>query len=498
MVDRLSSRFHHVLYGRRGTGKSSLLRHIQAELMTQGRLVAWADQETFKALSYPDVLVGALAEIFTQFATQLEQQAPPPAKKRLFRRSKPTPQQLLVVQLNRAVASLLDLKRAPSESQVEWTESYSTEIQDALKQSGTLGASFEGIQAGLSQDRSRSSRRTRGAEVAHRYTASKSEHLERALTSYRALMSAIGTLAPDSYIILDDFYHLREADQPNIAGYFHRAVKDTSIWLKFGSISLWTRLYAGGTPPTGVQAPHDVRELSLDRGLQQFAGSKRFLEKILAALALECDVETDKLFSGGALDRLVLAAGGVPRDYIGLVSESIAAAKNRGPSSKAGSERVIAEDVNTAAGRTVDMKFSDLQEDAGGEAHDLHRLVVDLTNHCRVSGSACFLVNTNDVALVNQVNRLQNMRFVHAIATNETLPNQRSDRYNVYVLDVSQLAAQRAWQVDFMGWTKREGRRARKLVYPPSSARSTEGSVAENQSTEIAQDDERAVVEGVD
>ncbi|SDF57395.1 hypothetical protein SAMN04487781_1922 [Cellulosimicrobium cellulans] len=497
VVDRLASRFHHALYGRRGTGKSSLLRHIESNLRSEGRLVAWADQETFKGLSYPDVLVSALAEIFQQFASQLAE-VHPEIKRKWYQIRKPalTTEQALVRELRQAVASLLDLKRAPSESEVEWTESYSSELMEAVENGTNFGGSTKGASAEHLRKRGRSSRTAEGAAIAHRYTASKAEHLERALSTYRVLMNAVGKIAPDSYVILDDFYHLREADQPNIAGYFHRAVKDTGVWLKFGSIALWTRLYAGGSPPTGLQAPHDVRELSLDRGLQQFPGSKRFLEKILAALADECNVKIPRLFSDGALDRLVLASGGVPRDYIGLVSESIAAAKNRGPSAKSGSERVIAEDVNQAAGRTVETKFNDMREDAGGESNELQKLVIDLTNHCRNSNSACFLVSASDVELVAKVNRLQNMRFVHAIASNETLPNQQSERYHVYVLDVSQLAAQRAWQVDFMGWTKREGRRARKLVFPPMSGAFT----ADPSSTEpeIAQDDARAVVGDVD
>ena len=334
-----------------------------------------------------------------------------------------------------------------------------------------------------------------GSALAQRYTATKSEHLERALITYRKLMVEIGRIAPDSFVMLDDFYHLSVTDQPAVAGYFHRAVKDTGIWLKIGSISLWTRLYSGGSSPVGLQAPHDIRELSLDRGLREFKRSKRFLEEILRALCRECDVDLAKLFSDGALDRLVLAAGGVPRDYIGFVSESIAFAKNRGPSAKPGSERVIAEDVNSAAGSSVEIKFNDMREDARGESEDLRKLVISLTDHCRSTSSACFLVNASDEALVNKVNRLQNMRFVHSIATNETLPSQKSERYHVYVLDVSQLAAQRAWQVDFMGWTKRESRRQRKLVYP-----ALKGVIEaiQGELPLLAQDDERAVVHEIE
>ena len=236
----------------------------------------------------------------------------------------------------------------------------------------------------------------------------------------------------------------RKATNARIAGYFHRVVKDTGVWLKIGSIRYWTKLYAGGSPAVGVQVPHDIRELSLDRGLLDFKSSQRFLEEILTALTEEAGVELDKLFAPGARDRLVLASGGVPRDYIGLVSEAIAVAKNRGRSAKSGTQRVIAEDVNEAAGRTVETKLNDLDVDAGDDAQTLRGLVVDITNHCRRTGSACFLADFRDEELIRQLNRLQNMRFIHSLDMNESLPDPQSSRYNVYLLDVSQLAAQTA------------------------------------------------------
>ncbi|MEZ0367396.1 hypothetical protein ACAG26_27385 [Mycobacterium sp. pUA109] len=122
VVDRLASGFHHILYGRRGTGKSSLLRRIESERRASGHLVAWADQETFKGLSYPDVLVGTLAEVFSQFANQLDDNDGAVPKKRFWQRRRPNPRQLLAQQLQQAVAALIDLQRAPSESEIEWTE----------------------------------------------------------------------------------------------------------------------------------------------------------------------------------------------------------------------------------------------------------------------------------------------------------------------------------------------------------------------------------------
>ena len=104
------------------------------------------------------------------------------------------------------------------------------------------------------------------------------------------------------------------------------------------------------------------------------------------------------------------------------------------------------------------------------------------------------MIDSSNTELVDMTNRLQNMRFVHLVATNETVPNQASDRYNVYVLDVSLLAAQRAWQVDFMGWETRAGRRARKLIFDGKPAAPSAGL----DDIDIAQDDSRAIVSDVE
>ena len=503
VLDRLASSFHHVVYGRRGTGKSSLLRHIEAERTADQHLVAWADQETYMGLEYPDVLVSTLADSFADFAEQLRKRdAADGARERTrqWRRRQSTEVGQVASQLEHAVAQLLSLKQMPSESQIEWTASFSQQATHSRQTDSDVGAAkgWFSLKWGRNKRSERSA--ASGEQLSQRFVATKAEHLEKAVPTYRALMKSVTKVSSDSFIILDDFYRLREDDQPRIAGYLHRSVKDTGVWLKLGSIRYWTRLYAGGSPSFGLQVPHDIRELTLDRNLPDFNTSKRFLEQILEALAEEAGVDTSALFSDGARDRLVLASGGVARDYIGLASESIAIAKNRGPSAKAGTERVIAEDINEAAGRTVDVKYADLEEDAGADAAELRELVIELTTHCRRTRSACFLVDFRDKNLVTQMNRLQNMRFVHAIDSNESLPDQHSSRYNVYVLDVSQLAAQRAWQVDFMGWTKREKRRARKLVFPNvegESAISARGE-QEQEPEQLSIDDALAVVGSVD
>ena len=85
------------------------------------------------------------------------------------------------------------------------------------------------------------------------------------------------------------------------------------------------------------------------------------------------------------------------------------------------------------------------------------------------------------------------MRCVHATAEHESVPDPDSSRYHVYLLDVSQLAAHRAWKADFLGWINHEKRRARKLVFKPVAT------PTELEDSEIGEaEDEDAIVGNTD
>jgi hypothetical protein len=137
--ERLSSRFHHVLFGRRGSGKSSLLRKIQSEKRMQGRPVAWVDQEVLMNLAFPDVLVSTLEQIFSDFAQQIEDGIAPPPDRHWWRRSTPpTAEWLLVGELRIVVSKLAELKSAPDGSDIEWTATSTDSLTATASSGGSL------------------------------------------------------------------------------------------------------------------------------------------------------------------------------------------------------------------------------------------------------------------------------------------------------------------------------------------------------------------------
>ena len=81
---RATSRQHHIVFGRRGAGKTSLLRKAAADLTIDRRPIAYVDLEPYKGHRYPDVLISVLVATFTSFTDWLETAAVNPATKKSF------------------------------------------------------------------------------------------------------------------------------------------------------------------------------------------------------------------------------------------------------------------------------------------------------------------------------------------------------------------------------------------------------------------------------
>jgi energy-coupling factor transporter ATP-binding protein EcfA2 len=451
--------FHHLIYGRRGSGKTSLLRHLERELQSERRVTVWIDEELFMALSFPDVLVSSVLEVMRSARSALARDdgARSGFGSLLRRRKRNGDRELTLQSLDRAVANLETLKHLPNDRTVEWTRTVGAgSTLDAL---GVVGA---GPIKGKLGETTQTSESVTAAETV---VSSKEEYLERSLGEFRSLIHTAASAHDGGFVCLDEFYRVKRDDQPLVLGYMHRLVKDTGLWLKVGSVRYWTTPYRGGSPPRGMQPTQDANVISLDRGLQLVGSTRTFLETILGNIAHPVDVNPAVLLTPGALRRLVLASGGVPRDYLRLTGEAIKHARNRGPSDKVGSDKVMAEDVNSAAGQTAEAKLDDLREDAPTETAELEKLLEDLAEFCRHNKAAYFLVDSQDATLAAKVDQLQDLRFVHLLFDGETVPDFGSRRHRVLLLDVAYLSVRRALQVDFEGWDDRSKRRRRNLVY---------------------------------
>lgn len=473
--------YHHFVFGQRGAGKSSLLRHLESEVKDATRISAWLDQEIFSNLSYPDVLVSAVSLVFESTLEAILAHEKLTAKKDtrwqklliLIKFRSPTAKMSsLALELSQAVEELQKLKFAPIDRKIEWTHA----AEKSKTRGGKVGGTLPVLAWQASLDKSSA---TRDATTMKETTeGTKDQYLERSLTIYRGILARASNELGGGFIFVDDLYQIRRSDQALVLGYMHRLVKDTELWLKIGSIRYSTEPFINGDPPRGMQIGHDAHEIALDRGMRHLQSTQVFLEKIMLKLCLTAKVDFNDLFTIDARKRLVMAAGGVARDYLRITSAAILEARNRGVTSKTGSHRVTVEDVNKGAGTLASSKLDELKKDEPEDSQALTRLVQDLTEFCRRTKCAYFLVSTEEQSLSTQINKLQHLRFTHLVAESETIRDRGSQRFNVWLLDVAELSAQRATVgMDFLGWGDRSKRRNRRLIYTEGAGATSRDSV---------------------
>lgn len=315
-LDRAKAKRHQIVFGRRGSGKTSLLAKAAADLTVDRRPIASVNLETFKGHSYPDVLLSVLIESFRRFKEWLETAATNPASKttfwkRLFGTAPKRPPldrkkvTALVAEVEKLISDLEKELHAPdaaaltavTESALEATESAEA---NASVGGGKLQAGAKASSQDVSKERS---------QVTEQSRRSKVDFLHRHIIDYQALFKRIADVSGgDAFLFLDDLYHIRRADQPNLLDYFHRVAKSNSLWLKIGTIRHRTEWYRHSDPPIGVKIGDDVEEIDLDLTLEKYATAKRFLGQVLQGIANEVGFSAvDKILAPTAVDRLVLA-----------------------------------------------------------------------------------------------------------------------------------------------------------------------------------------------
>ena len=94
-----------------------------------------------------------------------------------------------------------------------------------------------------------------------------------------------------------------------------------------------------------------------------------FLAKIFDTFLEESKVNREDFLARYAFDRLVLASGGVARDFLGLLRRLIIIARERGDTARGG--KVGVEDINAAAGEYDSSKREELTRDTLDERQEL-------------------------------------------------------------------------------------------------------------------------------
>jgi hypothetical protein len=327
---------------------------------------------------------------------------------------------------------------------------------------------------GVGTDLSVSASGKTSSEKQSEYSLRKVEALHRNIMKYQKAFSDLTALADGpAFLLLDDLYHIRMADQAAVLDYFHRIAKGTNVWLKVGTIRHRSVWYTYGDPPIGMKLGDDADEIDLDVTLEKYEPTRIFLQRILTQFAKIAGVNLNDILAEGARDRLVLASGGVARDFLTIFAQSLTVARDRivlGNLTRG--EKIGAEDVNIAAGHQGQFKEEDFSRDSG---EDRDRLLSEFSNiydFCLQVNANCFLVEKDiSSSETSSIAELVDLKLLHRARSRVTIRhrNRKGRLYEAFMLDLSRYTGERARRnfelVKFWGKDAEDSLRRATLIF---------------------------------
>ncbi len=391
---------HHLIFGRRGAGKTALLVEARSQLKRERSITPWVNVQTLRNEPSSRVVLYVLEELLT---------------------------------------SVLAAQQAVRPESV-----VAIDLHDIFERIRTL------LSSGSSDEKT---------------VLALVPRIQRALSRFLDIEDA------SLYLFLDDFYYLPRDQQPLVLDLLHGCLRDSNAWLKVASIRHLTRWFES-SPPRGLQTIHDADIIDLDVTLQDPKRAQGFLENVLQRYAAQVGIPVlTRLFSNRALDRLVLASGAVPRDYLVLASSSIVKAQARSNATLVG-----AQDVNQAAGDAMGAKLQELEDDMASNVGTAQRTLAALKvvrDFCLEEKSyTYFLVNFRDKeqapAEYNLLTDLMDVRLVHMLDAGVSDPHA-GQKSEAFLLDLSQYSGSRLKQrIQVLDFSKgRVVARETRIAAPP-------------------------------
>lgn len=479
IVEQALARRHQFILGRRGVGKSTLLRKVEHDANHSGAAVIFIDLETLRGNPYPDVLIQLMIELFERLEGKLKQNGSALSVERLKSRRE--------ARRLRAVRSdFQELLREPQSAEHtvrklrSRSKDASADARVRIKTPDTPGAD---VSVGAGAGASAASSEERASEA--RFQRTKMEGLHASATEVRdALQAGMQRLADTTgYVALDEFHHIAFGDQPHVLAYLHQIVKNLEIYLKICGVRHRLNPFMEGDPPVGLQLGHDASTVSLDVTLEKFETAKRFLEQVLRGVCEPVGVDIDRLITETGQTRLVLASGGVARDYLNLTLTALRAANDREGSTYRPHNRITAEDVNEASTHISAQKQEDLLLDSAANAENLRNRLTKIAAFCLDKNQTnIFSVEGTKLRESDwgkEIQALADLRLVHEIGDlSIQTESYRGRPFRGFTLDLSTYTVTRAERIKQVPFWSSEGRqeiRRAALIYDPDTAEADSG-----------------------
>jgi AAA domain len=247
----MTAKQNHVIFGRRGCGKTLLMQAAQKKVDQSVRVV-YINCEDYKQHSFPNVLIEILDALFHELERNLSG---------WFGRKKRSRQ--LIGEIRQDLGRLKE-RADETDSTIRQTD----EAETAAAAKVTLGT--EGAEIGANA----ASKRKAAREQEYKQHDSKIQKLNLLLPQLKGRIREFFEISAEVksvFLELDDFYHLPRTMQPHVADYVHRLCKDVPLYFKFATLRHASMLFADrGNQPTGAQERHDYQPINVDFTLADF------------------------------------------------------------------------------------------------------------------------------------------------------------------------------------------------------------------------------------
>ncbi len=233
----------------------------------------------------------------------------------------------------------------------------------------------------------------------------------------------------DVFVFLDDFHVVDPQIQPRLLHVIHGSLKGAGGWLKVAGLRSLLHYYDPATR-AGIQIPGDAQEISLDLTLVDPRSAQQHLAAILTRFLEVVGIgSTRTLLPDAAMQRLVWANAGVPRDFLEMIARSLEHARR---SKRA---KITLTDANLAIGEFGQRKIDDMEKDARNEQKRLRKVVDYLEKFCLEEKKInAFLVRSDSSEERETIQVLSDLRIVHLIHPTIT-PHKAGERYEAFLVD---------------------------------------------------------------
>lgn len=410
-LTRLKAKQHQIIFGRRGSGKSCLLVHFKNSAnKTKDSVSIYIETDVIKRLGYPDVLIRLLLAVMESI------QKSKPWWKKLNPKSE--------IQIH--IKNLRILLNQAEQRKVKTEETKFSNY--------SAKGNYTGLEGSMGSSNSRG--------ILSEFEESKLDTLERHLGDYKnTLENELKKLKIESAtILLDDFYLIKKTRQPDVIDYLHRLFRGTNYYLKVGTVRHRTDLVRNDGQTIGVVLDQDIEQINLDRTLEDLTSPSEFLSRILNSMGEKVNIQNAsiELFNNQAFEKLVIASGGVPRDFLTIFTNSIDIALASGQTRHLTPSNIW----KAASSFSYRNKLQNLRTDVSNDSQAIEKVFRNLLQFCLIiKKRTCFLISQEEAQSNPEIHeyilQLMDGKLIHVIEADTSAASNRPGRYEAYTLDFS-------------------------------------------------------------